>query len=72
MLPPALGTVAAGVARTFTPLGGYFGFVAPPAEFLAILAALVLAYLALAETVKRIFHARFVARAPRPDSNYRI
>ena len=72
VLAAALGTVAAGVALPFTPLGGYFGFVAPPAEFLAILAALVLAYLALAETVKRIFHARFVARAPRPAPHYHI
>jgi P-type Mg2+ transporter len=72
LLAAALGAVAIGVVLPFTPLGRDFGFVALPAEFLAILAALVLAYLALAEVVKRIFYARFVARAPRPAPHYDI
>jgi Mg2+-importing ATPase len=70
LLAAALGAVGIGVALPFTPLGRTFGFVALPAEFLAILAALVLAYLALAEAVKRIFYARFVARAPQPAPHY--
>jgi len=70
LLAAALGAVSIGVVLPFTPLGRDFGFVALPVEFLAILAALVLAYLALAEAVKRIFYARFVARAPRPAPHY--
>ncbi|NOT85087.1 MAG: magnesium-translocating P-type ATPase [Methylococcaceae bacterium] len=40
----------------FTPLGGYFGFVAPPAEFYAILAAMVVVYLSIVELAKRGFY----------------
>ena len=61
-----------GVALPFTPLGRDFGFVAPPAEFLGMLAVLVVAYLALAEVIKRVFHAHFIARAPRPAPHYDI
>ena len=40
----------------FTGLGHYFGFQPPPAEFLAILAALVVAYLGIVEAAKRMFY----------------
>ena len=42
----------------FTPLGSLFGFVAPPPAFFLVLAALLGAYLVLAETVKRWFFKR--------------
>jgi hypothetical protein len=42
----------------FTPLGQLFGFVAPPPAFFLVLAALLGAYLVLAETVKRRFFRR--------------
>ena len=40
----------------FTPLGGYLGFVAPPAEFYVLLVVLVLVYLLMVEWVKRAFY----------------
>ena len=50
------GVVLAALILPFTALGHYFGFQAPPAEFLAILAALVVAYLAIVEAAKRMFY----------------
>jgi P-type Mg2+ transporter len=46
--------VALVVAMTlpFTPLGGWFGFVAPPPIVLAATALIVLVYLAFAELLK--------------------
>ncbi len=63
----ALGTAALAVLLPLTPLGSYFGFVALPARFYAILGALVLAYLLLVEVIKRLYYRRFDAagRAPR-------
>jgi Mg2+-importing ATPase len=43
----------------FTPLGAYFGFVPPPAQFYAILGTMVLAYLVLVEWAKRGFYHWF-------------
>jgi Mg2+-importing ATPase len=40
----------------FSGLGHYFGFQAPPPEFLMILAALVVAYLGIVEAAKRMFY----------------
>ncbi|MGE5616401.1 MAG: magnesium-translocating P-type ATPase [Bacillota bacterium] len=48
--------VAIACALPFTPLAGSLGFVAPPAAFFAVLAMLILAYLGLAEVVKRRFY----------------
>jgi Mg2+-importing ATPase len=48
--------VAAAVLLPFTPLGAWFGFVAPSAPFLLAIAALAAAYLLLAQTVKFMFH----------------
>jgi len=40
----------------FTPVGTYFGFVPPPAQFYAILAGMVVIYLAVVEMAKRGFY----------------
>ncbi len=45
-----------------TPLGGIFGFVAPPSLFYAALAALLSAYLVVAELVKGWFYKRHAYR----------
>jgi Mg2+-importing ATPase len=44
------------VALPFTPLAPALGFEAPPPSFLLVLAALVAAYLLLAEIAKRAFY----------------
>jgi Mg2+-importing ATPase len=54
----SIGIVALAAALPFTLLGAHFGFVAPPAEFFLILAALVAGYLALAQAVKLAFYRR--------------
>jgi Mg2+-importing ATPase len=48
--------VLAALILPFTALGHYFGFQPPPAEFLVILAALVVAYLGIVEVAKRLFY----------------
>jgi len=50
--------VAIAVGLPLTPLGSHLGFVAPPAYFYGILAAMVLTYLGVVEVVKRIFYRR--------------
>ena len=45
-----------GAVLPFTPLGVYFGFVAPPARFYFILAAMVVVYLLIVELAKRGFY----------------
>ncbi len=50
--------VVAGVILPFTPAGAWFGFVPPPADFLAALAGMTICYLVLAEAVKRWFYRR--------------
>ncbi len=57
--------VALAIGLPFTPVGSYFGFVAPPARFYAILAAMVFGYLAIVELAKRGFYRWAVQRAPR-------
>jgi Mg2+-importing ATPase len=55
----SLSIVAFAVIIPFTAFGDvYFKFVPPPPEFFAVLAGLVLAYLGLAEVVKRWFYKR--------------
>lgn len=48
--------VAIAAVIPFTPLGTYFGFVPPPAEFYFILAAMVMFYLLMVEVTKRSFY----------------
>jgi Mg2+-importing ATPase len=55
----SLAIIAIAVIIPFTGFGEtYFEFTAPPLEFFAVLAGLVLAYLVLAEVVKRWFYIR--------------
>ncbi len=56
LVATSLAVVAIGAAIPFTPLGTYFGFVAPPVEFYAILAAMVVIYLVMVEVAKRVFY----------------
>jgi Mg2+-importing ATPase len=58
----SLTVVALAVVFPYTPLGRYFGFVAPPASFYAILAAIVVTYLVFVEGVKQWFFRRFAER----------
>jgi heavy metal translocating P-type ATPase len=48
--------VAIAALLPLTPVAAYFGFVAPPPQFYAILAAMTAAYLLLVEMVKRYFY----------------
>jgi P-type Mg2+ transporter len=52
-------SLAAGVALPFTPLAGWLGFTPLPPAFFATLLAMVVAYLALVEAVKRWFYRRY-------------
>jgi Mg2+-importing ATPase len=52
----SLSVVAIAAFLPLTPWGAYFGFVAPPAEFYGILAAMVLIYLLIVEVAKRVFY----------------
>ena len=51
--------VALGALLPFTPVGAYFGFVAPPPEFYLILAGWWWPICVLVETAKRYFYRRF-------------
>jgi len=59
-----LGSVAAGLILPFTPLGRWFGFTPLPFGFLAILALMVIVYLALVEVGKSFFFGRTALRPP--------
>ena len=55
----SIGVVAIAIIIPYTFIGDrYFGFVSPPLLFFAFLAALIAAYLVLAEVVKRFFYKR--------------
>jgi len=54
----ALAVVIVALALPYTALGRAFGMQPPPVAFYAILAAMVPAYLLLAEAAKRVFYAR--------------
>ena len=55
----SLAVVTVAVLLPFTPLGVYFGFVAPPVFFFIILAALLIFYLLAVEKMKQWFFHRF-------------
>jgi len=61
----AVGVVAVAVLLPFTPVASLLGFVAPPLDFLLVIAALTLVYLACAEMAKRWFY-RVRRRRARP------
>jgi Mg2+-importing ATPase len=56
LVATSLSVMAIGAILPLTPLGGYFGFVAPPAQFYAILAGMVVIYLAIVEMAKKGFY----------------
>ncbi|EGW21804.1 magnesium-translocating P-type ATPase [Methylobacter tundripaludum SV96] len=56
LVATSLAIVAIGATIPFIPLGTYFGFVPPPVEFYAILAAMVVIYLVMVEVAKRVFY----------------
>ena len=56
LMATSLVVVVIGAILPFTPLGTYFGFVAPPAQFYAILAVMTVTYLAIVEMAKRGFY----------------
>lgn len=55
----SLGVVLLAIVFPYTPAGAWFGFVPLPASFLAVLAAMTVAYLVLAEFVKRRFYRHY-------------
>ncbi|WGS88218.1 magnesium-translocating P-type ATPase [Methylomonas sp. UP202] len=56
LVATSLSIALIGAVLPFTPLGHYFGFVPPPAQFYFILAALAAAYLFVVELAKRGFY----------------
>jgi Mg2+-importing ATPase len=54
----AAGVLAVAAALPYTPAAAMLGFAAPPPLFYGVLAALVAAYLVLAEVAKRAFYSR--------------
>lgn len=52
----SLSVAAIGAFLPFTSVGTYFGLVPPPLEFYLILASMVVIYLVIVESVKRIFY----------------
>jgi Mg2+-importing ATPase len=65
LVATSFAVLLAAIALPFTDAGTYFGFVAPPPAFFALLAALTAAYLLLVEIAKRVFYARFVPASSR-------
>jgi Mg2+-importing ATPase len=59
----SLAVVIGALILPFTEVGRYFGFQPPPAEFWGILAGLVVAYLGIVETAKRLFY-RYLTSKP--------
>lgn len=56
LVATSLAVAAIGAVLPFTPLGTYFGFVPPPAQFYFILAAMVVIYLVMVEVAKQGFY----------------
>jgi Mg2+-importing ATPase len=56
LVATSLAVVTIGATLPFTPWGAYFGFVAPPVQFYAILAGMVVTYLAIVEVAKKGFY----------------
>jgi Mg2+-importing ATPase len=51
--------VAVACVLPFTVIGSAFGFVQPPLSFFAVLAGLVIGYIAIVELVKRWFYQKY-------------
>jgi Mg2+-importing ATPase len=52
----SIAIVATAIFLPLTPLGSYFGFVAPPASFYGILTVMVIAYLGIVQMGKQLFY----------------
>ena len=59
LLSTCLGIVALGIILPFTPFSQPFGFITPPPLYFLILILLVLSYLFLVETLKKIFLRKY-------------
>ncbi|WP_020485185.1 magnesium-translocating P-type ATPase [Methylomonas sp. MK1] len=57
LVATSLSIALIGAILPFTPLGSYFGFVPPPAQFYLILAAMAVSYLFVVELAKRGFYS---------------
>ena len=66
-----VGSVTVGLLLPFTPLGAWFGFTPLPLGFLAILAVMVVIYLALVELGKSFFFGRQSLWPHRPIAGWR-
>ena len=55
----SLAIVLGAALLPLSPMGSYFGLVAPPPAFYGVLTVLVIAYLTLVEWIKRAFYRRF-------------
>lgn len=64
LVAASLAVVALALWLPFGPLATYLGFVAPPPLFFAILAVMVVAYLALVEWVKRVYSRSSMGAGP--------
>jgi Mg2+-importing ATPase len=60
----SIAIVAIAIFLPLTPLGSYFGFVAPPASFYGILAVMVIAYLGIVQMGKQLFYRYAVTQKP--------
>jgi Mg2+-importing ATPase len=52
----SIGIVICGTVLPFTPIGKFFGFVAPPVKFYLVLAVMVVIYLTFVELTKQAFY----------------
>ena len=61
----SIAIVVTAIVLPLTPLGMYFGFVAPPARFYGILAIMVMAYLCIVQMGKQLFYRYAINHASR-------
>jgi Mg2+-importing ATPase len=66
-----LGAAAIGMLLPLTPLGAFFGFVAPPVSFYLFLVPAIVTYLVLVELVKRLFFRHIAPRGRPPHPGHR-
>jgi Mg2+-importing ATPase len=62
LIATSMAVVGVAALLPFTPAGNYFGLVRPPATFYFLLAAMVLAYLLIAELAKELFYRWSVSK----------
>ncbi len=62
LLLSSFGVLACAMVLPFTPLGGLFSFIEPPATFFVVLSGLVAVYLVMVEFVKKWFYKRYSYR----------